>query len=154
MKVLKLALVITFVALFSAACSTPSESANKNATPAANANASKPSTEAAANSNQPAMMEGGNSSIGAPKSEAKPAAAGDTAKVFTEKCAMCHGEDGKGKAKGVPDFTSAEWQKKEQDSTFATVIKTGKKPMPGFGDKLNDEQVNALVAYVRAFAKK
>jgi cbb3-type cytochrome c oxidase subunit III len=137
MKVLKTALVITFAVLFSIACSTPSETGNK---PAANTNASKPASEtvAAANANQPAKATSGN----------------DTAKTFNEKCAMCHGEDGKGKTKGTPDLTNAEWQKKETDAEFTEMIKAGKKPMPAFAGKLSDEEIKALVGYVRSFAKK
>src|SRR5258706_13713000 len=141
MKVLKTALVITFAVLFSMACHTASETGNKPAAP--NANASKPATAtvAAANSNQatqPANAASGN----------------DTVKVFNEKCAMCHGEDGKGKTKGTPDFTNAEWQKKETDGAFTEMIKTGKKPMPGFAGKSSDEQIKWRVGYVGRVAKK
>ena len=141
MKALKTALVITFAVLFSMACSTASETGNKPAAP--NANASKPPTEtvAAANSNQPTPPATANSG-------------GATAKVFNEKCALCHGEDGKGKTKGTPDLTNAEWQKKKTDAEFTEMIKTGKKPMPGFAGKLSDEEIKALVGYVRSFAKK
>jgi cbb3-type cytochrome c oxidase subunit III len=143
MKALKTALVIIFAVLFSMACNTPADSGNKPAAPAANTNASKPATEtvAAANSNQaaqPAAATSGN----------------NTAKTFNEKCAMCHGEDGKGKTKDTPNFTNAEWQKKETDVEFIEMIQKGKKPMPGFAGKLSDEEIKALVAYVRSFAKK
>jgi cytochrome c oxidase cbb3-type subunit 3 len=88
----------------------------------------------------------------------KPAASFDVKAAYTEKCALCHGEDGKGnpqmKMKTMPDFTNAAWQKKESDEDFIKNIKEGKKPMPAFGDKLTDDQVKALVAHVRAFAKK
>src|ERR1051325_11660251 len=144
MKALKTALVMTLAALFFVACGTPGDSGNKTPAPAANTNASKPATEtvAAANSNQPAQP-------------ANAASGTDTAKTFNEKCAMCHGEDGKGKAKGTPDLTNAEWQKKETDAEFTEMIKTGKKPtMPAFADKLSEEQIKALVGYVRSFAKK
>ncbi|MBI3652329.1 MAG: c-type cytochrome [Acidobacteria bacterium] len=96
-------------------------------------------------------MEGGNSSLGAPKT-ATPAM--DAAKIFADKCAVCHGNDGKGKLKGTPDFTNAEWQKKETDAEFTETIKAGKKPMPPFGGKLSEEQIKSLVAYVRSLAKK
>ena len=46
------------------------------------------------------------------------------------------------------------WQKKESDAELAAVIKNGKKPMPPYGDKLKEDEIKALVAYVRSFAKK
>jgi cytochrome c6 len=139
MKALKASFVIIFAVIFSTACSTPGEPANRNATPASNSNSG--------NAGQVAAVTNANLSA--------PAATGvDAAKVYAEKCAMCHGEDGKGVQKGSPDFTNAEWQKKETDAEFVEVIKVGKKPMPGFDGKLSEEQIKGLVQYVRAFAKK
>lgn len=156
MKALKTGLVITLAVIFSIACGTTNEPANKNAAPAAKASPSKPPIESApaTNSTPPEKLEGGNSSLGAPKGEMQPTASTDTAKIFSDKCALCHGADGKGVTKGTPDFTNAEWQKKETDAEFAKKIKDGKKPMPAFGNKLSEEQINALVQYVRTFAKK
>jgi mono/diheme cytochrome c family protein len=150
MKALKTVFVVTFAVIFSIACSTPNEPASRNASPAANSNASTAGQGAVVlNSNQAAPSSGESQG-----GEMKPAAGADTAKVYNEKCAMCHGEDGKGVTKGTPDLTNAAWQKKETDAEFADMIKVGKKPMPAFGDKLSDEQIKALVQYVRAFAKK
>jgi mono/diheme cytochrome c family protein len=151
MKALKTALVIIFAVFFSMACSTPSETGNKPAAPAANANTSTPIVVNSNQASQPTATAGGNSSIGAANPAASPA---DTAKTFNEKCALCHGEDGKGKQKGAPNFTNAEWQKKETDAEFTEIIKAGKKPMPGFAGKLSDDEIKALVGYVRSFAKK
>ena len=152
MKDLKTGFVVAFAVIFSIACGMSNEPANKNATPKANTNASNAGQVAAvANTNQSAVMEGGNGSLNTPKKESSST---DTAKVFGEKCAMCHGENGKGITKGTPDLTNAAWQKKETDAEFADMIKVGKKPMPAFGDKLSDEQIKALVQYVRGFAKK
>jgi mono/diheme cytochrome c family protein len=156
MKALKTALVITVAVLFSMACSTPSDSGNKPAAPAANTNASSPAvvSNPTANSNQPGQPAIGDKGS-APAANPAAANPSELAKVFNEKCALCHGEDGKGKVKGAPDFTNAEWQKKETDAEFADMIKVGKKPtMPAFADKLSDEQIKALVGYVRSFAKK
>jgi mono/diheme cytochrome c family protein len=55
--------------------------------------------------------------------------------------------------KGVPNFSDAAWQKKESDAEFIKTIKNGHKPMPAYKDKLNDDEIRALVAYVRSFAK-
>jgi len=68
---------------------------------------------------------------------------------------MCHGEDGKGKLKGAPDFTDQSWQRRQKDPELIEAIKMGKSPkMPAFGAKLKDDEIRAVVAYVRSFAKK
>jgi mono/diheme cytochrome c family protein len=150
MKALKTGFVVIFAVIFSIACSTTNEPANRNATPATNSNASNAGQGVVVtNSNQSASSSGESKG-----GEMKPTASADTVKVYNEKCAMCHGEDGKGVTKGAADFTNAAWQKKETDAEFAEMIKKGKKPMPAFGDKLSEEQINALVQYIRAFAKK
>lgn len=141
MKALKASFAILFAVIFSVACGTPSnQPANHNAAPAVpNSNTGNGGPAAAVT----------NANLSAPV-----AAGGDVAKVYADKCAMCHGEDGKGMQKTTPDFTNAEWQKKETDAEFTETIKAGKKPMPGFEGKLSDDQIKGLVQYVRAFAKK
>lgn len=142
MNFLKTSAVIIFAVIFFVACG-GAENTNSGAKPA---NTNPTVSAPAGNANQPA-------------GEMKPTAAAFDAKTFYgEKCALCHAEDGKGNAqmklKDMPDFTNAAWQQKESDAEFAKMIKEGKKPMPGFGDKLTDDQVKALVTLVRAFAKK
>ena len=72
--------------------------------------------------------------------------------TFRTKCAMCHGPDGRGSAVGnsmsVPDLRSPAVQK-PADAELAQVISKGKGGMPSFKNSLNDEQIHALVAYVR-----
>ena len=102
---------------------------------------------------------------------AAPSRADDTTKdLYHSKCAGCHGDDGKGQTKWgkkykAPDFTSAKFQDESKDSEFLETIQKGitkkvkddkgelkpKKIMPGWSEKLSDEQMNALVAYVRTF---
>jgi cytochrome c6 len=83
----------------------------------------------------------------------------DGGALFGQKCALCHGKDGKGlpqwRAKGQPDFTDAHFQSSVTDQQISDVIHNGKgKFMPPFKAKLSDEQITALVAQVRAFGKK
>ncbi|MEK6301241.1 MAG: cytochrome c [Acidobacteriota bacterium] len=170
MRVLKTALVISSAVLFSIACSTsettnhnanqsaPTAAANTNTAPAsasANVNSGAVSpASATANTSQPAKTADEKKKDDK-ASTAKPASNIDAAALFTSnKCATCHGADGKGKIKGARDFTDAAWQKKESDAELAAVIKNGKKPMPPYGDKLKEDEIRALVAYVRSFAKK
>lgn len=76
--------------------------------------------------------------------------------IYAAKCAICHGKDGRGtpnwRTKGQPDFTNSDWQKSRTDAQFAASIKNGKGKMPAF--KLNDADIAAVVAKVRAFGKK
>ena len=83
------------------------------------------------------------------------AAAADAAATWAASCASCHGKDGSGntmmgKKLGVKDYT------KEQgfsDAEAASVIKSGKGKMKGFGGKMSDADIKALVAYVRSLKK-
>jgi mono/diheme cytochrome c family protein len=169
MKRVKLLMAVSLSALFWVACG-GGETTNTNGN-----SAPQPSTPSAASSNsastQPATMAATNANESKPADEKKeekkkeesksdsmkPAAKIDAAGLFiANKCGGCHGTDGKGnpKIKGSPDFTDAAWQKKQSDADLAAVIRSGKKPMPGFGEKLSDAEIKALVGYVRAFGKK
>jgi len=77
----------------------------------------------------------------------------DGAALFKQKCAMCHGADGKGYAAiKTPDLTDPKWQKNAKDKDIAEVIKNGKKgtAMPAFSDKLKEEEIQAIVGYIRS----
>jgi quinol-cytochrome oxidoreductase complex cytochrome b subunit/mono/diheme cytochrome c family protein len=77
--------------------------------------------------------------------------------IYREYCLNCHGKDGKGlelKAgmPKIPDFTSRSWQESRSNPELKVSILSGKGPlMPPFGDRVKDDQVEALMAYVRAF---
>lgn len=78
---------------------------------------------------------------------------------FAEKCARCHGADGRGKTVtgemlGVPDFTDENWWKGDRtDARLITSVTEGRDEMPPFGRKLTRREIAALVAYVRRFDK-
>ncbi|MFY9555683.1 MAG: c-type cytochrome [Blastocatellia bacterium] len=79
--------------------------------------------------------------------------------VYAAKCAICHAKDGRGlpnwRSKGQPDFTDAKWQKSRTDAQITEATKNGKgKFMPAFKAKLSEEEIAAVVARTRAFAKK
>jgi cbb3-type cytochrome c oxidase subunit III len=83
----------------------------------------------------------------------------DAAALFnggvTPKCSGCHGENGKGKMKGTPDFTSQAWQdKRSNDDIIEGILEGEDNKMPAFRAKLTDEQVKALLRYVRSFGNK
>jgi len=86
---------------------------------------------------------------------AVPAANG--AAIFKKNCMMCHGADGKGfPALKTPDFTDPKWQSSTTDKEMREVIKNGKKgtTMAAFGAKLKDDEISAVVAYIRSLKKK
>jgi len=82
-------------------------------------------------------------------------AADDGSKVFAAKCAMCHGPDGAGKAKGTPDFRTAEFQKKtDAELTDAISKGPGGKETHAFSKKgMDDATIKSLVAYIRTLKK-
>jgi cytochrome c553 len=80
------------------------------------------------------------------------------------KCAGCHGKTGKGDTKlgqkmGVKDYTDAKVQDSFKDDAMFKSIKEGvkkdgKEVMKPYAEKLSDEEIKALVAYIRAFKAK
>ena len=74
--------------------------------------------------------------------------------------AKCHGTDGKGQTKmgqklGVKDFTDAKVQAELKDDAAAKTIKEGMKDKDGKTlmkpfDTLSDDEIKALVQYVRS----
>ena len=89
--------------------------------------------------------------------------AADAPANWTKHCASCHGKDGKGQTKagrmaGVKDQTDAQYQAGLKDDKMFASIKEGlkeegKEKMKPFKDKLSDDEVKALVAYVRSLKK-
>jgi cytochrome c553 len=90
------------------------------------------------------------------------ASAADVKENWDKGCAKCHGADGKGDTKmgkklDIKDFTDAKYQESLKDEAMLKAIKEGVKD----GDKtrmkpvegLSDEEMKALVAYVRKFKK-
>ena len=88
--------------------------------------------------------------------------AADVKETYAKACAKCHGPDGKGETKmgkkaEVKDFTDAKIQASFKDQDMIKAIKEGVKD----GDKtrmkaaegVNDDEIKALVAYVRGLKK-
>jgi cytochrome c6 len=84
---------------------------------------------------------------------ARPAMADDTEALYKSKCQVCHGADGKGSAAGqkmgARDFHSPEVTK-ESDADLIKATKEGKGKMPKFDGKLTDDQIKALIKYIRS----
>ena len=77
--------------------------------------------------------------------------------TFQSKCAMCHGPDGGGSEVGksmkVPDLRSPAVQKLP-DAQLAEAISDGKGGMPPFKSSLSEDQIHALVTYIRSLRQK
>jgi mono/diheme cytochrome c family protein len=82
---------------------------------------------------------------------------------WTNNCAQCHGPDGKantkmGKQLSAKDLTDPKVQASFTDAKATQSIKEGvkqggKTTMKAFGGKLTDDEIKALVAYVRTLKK-
>jgi mono/diheme cytochrome c family protein len=92
------------------------------------------------------------------------ARAADAAANWTANCASCHGADGAGHTKagrklGAKDLTNASNQKAFTDDQGFTALKEGLKDANGkvqmqpVGDKLSDDEIKALMTYVRTLQK-
>ncbi|MEP6820069.1 MAG: cytochrome c [bacterium] len=86
------------------------------------------------------------------------ASARSAAELYAKNCATCHGKDGraktfKAKLNHARNLTDPEWQDKVSDERIFNSIMNGKGKMPAFGKKLSEQEINALVPYVRAFKK-
>ncbi len=90
--------------------------------------------------------------------------AASTPENYETHCASCHGKDGKGETKAgrkaqAKDLTDKAYQAKFDDAAAFKAIKEGmkddkgKEKMKAYGDKLTDDEIKALVAYVRGLAK-
>jgi len=83
----------------------------------------------------------------------QPADQADVEALYKQKCAMCYAPDGKGySAIKTPDFTSPKWQESKTDKELTDTIKNGKSgtPMKSFADQLKDDEIAAMVKYIRS----
>jgi mono/diheme cytochrome c family protein len=89
--------------------------------------------------------------------------AADPKALWDANCAQCHGKNGHadtkmGKTLNAKDLTDPKVQAEFTDAKATQSIKegvkqNGKTTMKAFGGKLTDDEVKALVAYVRTLKK-
>jgi cytochrome c6 len=89
--------------------------------------------------------------------------AADPKTNWANNCAQCHGADGRadtkmGKQLSAKDLTDPKVQASFTDAKATQSIKEGvkqggKTTMKAFGGKLTDDEIKALVAYVRTLKK-
>ncbi len=91
------------------------------------------------------------------------ATAAEAKELWDKSCASCHGKDGRGQTKmgakaGVKDYTDSKVQDALKDDVAFKSVKEGMKDgakdlMKPFADKLTDDEIKSLIAYVRTFKK-
>ena len=85
-------------------------------------------------------------------------------RVYYRYCADCHGRNGRGSWRATlvlirpGDLTDAARMRSHSDRYLFDLVKLGGSPlgkpgMPGFWFNLTDEQIEAVVAYVRALSR-
>jgi mono/diheme cytochrome c family protein len=77
--------------------------------------------------------------------------------TYKSKCMMCHGPDGAGntpagKLAKIVSYKDPSIVNKP-DADLIAIIKTGKNKMPAFATKLSDDQMQAVVDYIRTLQK-
>jgi cytochrome c oxidase cbb3-type subunit 3 len=74
-------------------------------------------------------------------------------KIFSENCAACHGEDGKGKRElGAPDLTDPIWLYGSDKQNIVEGLHHGRGGvMPAWGERLDEAIIKALTVYVHTF---
>jgi mono/diheme cytochrome c family protein len=85
------------------------------------------------------------------------------AEIYDGACASCHGVDGHGAPQGtaitvpLPDFTDCNFITREGDGNWHYLLVHGgaglalSPQMPAFGDVLSEEQLHAVLGYIRTF---
>ncbi len=91
------------------------------------------------------------------------ARAAEAKENWDKNCKVCHGPDGKGKTKmgekyGIKDYTDPKVQDGMKDEEMTKAIKEGvkdggKTKMKAFGETLSDDEIKALVKYIRGLKK-
>ncbi|MFY9620434.1 MAG: cytochrome c [Pyrinomonadaceae bacterium] len=82
------------------------------------------------------------------------AAVADAATIYNRQCVSCHGRDGRGRTRRgrqthARDVTAASWQDDVSDERLFNSISNGRGKMPAFRKKITENDIDALVAYIR-----
>lgn len=84
----------------------------------------------------------------------------DGAKVYADRCALCHGATGKGDGPASAgldpkprDHTNGTYMNARTDEDLLGVIRDGKGAMPAWKDVLTDAEIQAVLKQVRTLAQ-
>ena len=113
------------------------------------------------NKTEPSSTEGTSASTNqaAPAPAATATVEMDGAKIYAEKCTVCHGPGGKGDGPGGAalnpkprDHTDGAYMNARTDEQLLEVIHNGKGAMPAWKGILTDDQIKAVLSHVRSLA--
>ena len=88
--------------------------------------------------------------------------------LFKDNCATCHGSDGRGDRKvsdvgfpyTMPNFHDCSFANREADGDWSSIIHRGgprrafPRTMPAFDQALSDDEIDAIIGYLRSFCEK
>ena len=69
--------------------------------------------------------------------------------IFTEKCALCHGDNGKLGMSGAKDLSVTQLD----HASIVTIVTDGKNTMASYKSSLSAEQIEAVASYVETDLK-
>jgi cytochrome c6 len=88
-------------------------------------------------------------SCGGKASSNDPNAAPDGAALYSDKCQVCHGSDGKLGASGALDLSVS----KIDAATATAVVKNGRGGMRAYGKEMSAAETDAVVNYIMTLRK-
>jgi len=80
----------------------------------------------------------------------------DAKAYYGKNCAGCHGADGKGGDTTMitPNFKDTAWQRRRTDQNILDSITKGKGMMPAWKEKMTEEQIKSMAAFIRKFPEQ
>jgi len=82
------------------------------------------------------------------------------AKVYVQRCVLCHGPNGKGDGPAAAglnpkprNHTDGSYMNSRTDEQLLQVIRNGKGAMPAWGKVLSEEEIQAVLKHVRTLAQ-
>jgi mono/diheme cytochrome c family protein len=77
-----------------------------------------------------------------------PASANDGARIYITNCSSCHQLDGSGIPGAFPGLRESSFVSGPAEPVIA-IVKFGSKTMPAWNESLSDEDIAAVVSYIR-----
>jgi mono/diheme cytochrome c family protein len=70
--------------------------------------------------------------------------------VYNSTCTFCHQADGQGVEGSFPPLAGSDFVTQEDPTGVIQTVLHGRGQMPSFGDRLSDEEIAAVVSYIRS----
>jgi mono/diheme cytochrome c family protein len=87
------------------------------------------------------------------------AASGTGAAIYAQRCALCHGAEGRGDGPAAASLnpkprnhTDGSYMNAQTNDALLTVIRDGKGAMPAWKSVLSEEEIQAVLQHVRSLA--